>query len=175
MAIYIYGEEQESCKYPMTARTYISPKDYPSTRYEPIDAVQQARHSWCQPTYVTYADAIQWGQSDIAKESSLQFEENSITARLCSQSTGSDNQTGYNANSLSTLQTVINIDDQSVIKGHNSYSVAPVGSSFYQDFQTGTRMRNCDSGSADIGKGCNTTSLWVNGHSKDDFGSLSPV
>lgn len=175
LAIYIYGEEQESCKYPLSARTYISPKDYPSTHYAPIDAVQQARHSWCQPTYVTYADAIQWGQSDIANENTLQSGEADSSSRLCAQSTGSDTQTCYNPYNLSDRQTVINMDDQSMIMGHNSYTVAPLGSNFYQDFQTGTRMRNCDSASTDAARGCNSTSLWVNGPSSDDFGTVSPV
>ena len=175
MAIYIYGDEQESCKYPLSTRTYISPKDYPSTRYAPIDAVQQARHSWCQPTYVTYSDAMQWAQSTIPADGNLQTVEHDDSARLCAQSTGSGSQTGYNPYDLSVRQTVINMGDQSLVKGSNSYSSAPIG-----DFQTGTRMRNCEAATMTDPQGPSTrgsysTSLWANGPSGDDFGTVSPV
>lgn len=179
MAIYIYGEEQESCKYPLSARTYISPKDYPSTRYAPIDAIQQARNSWCQPTYVTYTDAMQWLHTDVVStDTSPPVSQKLDSSRLCTQNENGD-QTGCDSYSMGDRQTVINIEDQSVTKGPNSFSISPKGGNLYQDYQTGTRMRNCDSGSTEPPicgfRGQYSASTWSNGPTSSDFGTVSPV
>ena len=57
MAIHIYGEESESCKYIEHSSTYIRPKDHPSARYTPVESVQRER---CLPTYVSYAESMEW-------------------------------------------------------------------------------------------------------------------
>ena len=63
MAIHIYGEESESCKYIEHTSTYIRPKDHPSARYAPVESVQRERDSRCLPTYVSYAESMEWCQS----------------------------------------------------------------------------------------------------------------
>lgn len=172
MAIYIYGEEQDSCKYPMSARTYISPKDYPSTHYAPIDVVQQARHSWCLPTHVTYSEAMTWGQPHCEEDENLSTQSGGEVPRVCAKSAGN---LSFN---WSDKQTVINMDGQFCDKGNN-YTVSPKGDNLYQDYQTCTRMRNCDSGSTDqnmfVSKGHNSASHWSNSPAVEKFGTVSPV
>ena len=63
MAIHIYSEESESCKYIEHSSTYIRPKDHPSARYTPMESVQRERDSRCLPTYVSYTDSMEWCQS----------------------------------------------------------------------------------------------------------------
>lgn len=63
MAIHIYGEESESCKYLEHSSTYIRPKDHPSARYAPIEYIQRERDIRCLPTYVSYAESMEWLQN----------------------------------------------------------------------------------------------------------------
>ena len=60
MAIHIYGEESESSKYIEHSSTYIRPKDHPLARYKPVESVQRERDARCLPTYVSYAESMEW-------------------------------------------------------------------------------------------------------------------
>ena len=153
LAIYIYGEEPESCKYKVPPSTYVSPKDYPSARYAPIEAVQRARSSWCQPTYVSYTDSVEWAR--------LQERDSSKNSDL----TG--NQSGVSVGQFQEAQSVVNMD------------ACPKGGNCNTDYQTGTRMRNCETGttadqSVYSSRAYNSGALWGN-NSGDDCRMISPV
>jgi hypothetical protein len=165
MAIYIYSEEQEPCKYP--ARTYVSPKDYPSTHYASLEAVQHARNSWGQPTFVTYADSMEWSKGEEVEKCSSY-----------DQSGASGNQTGYGYR-ISDNQSVIDIGDQSMSGGVNSYSVSKGGNP-YNEYMTGsTRMRNCENGTVDqsiySSRAYNSGGLWAHNPHVDGCENISAV
>lgn len=161
MAIYIYTEEQESCKYP--ARTYTSPKDYPSAHYSSLDTVQHARSSWAQPTYVTYADSMEWSKGEEVENCSS-FNQ--------SGAYGNQNRVGH---SKSDNHSVINIGNQSV-----PVSLVPKGGNSYNEYMTGsTRMRNCENGTVDqsiySSRAYNSGSLWAHNPHGDGSENVSAV
>ena len=164
MAIYIYSEEQEPCKYP--ARTYVSPKDYPSTHYASLEAVQHARNSWGQPTFVTYANSMEWSKGEETEYSGY------------NQSGDCGNQSGFGQRK-SDNQSVINIGDQSMSGAMNSYSVTK-GVNPYNEYMTGyTRMRNCENGTVDqsvfSSRAYNSGSLWAHNTHGDGSENVSAV
>lgn len=56
VTIYMYSEEDESCKYITTTSTYVRPHVVMSeAKYKPV----QSRESWCQPTYVSFTDSLE--------------------------------------------------------------------------------------------------------------------
>ncbi|XP_052765012.1 uncharacterized protein LOC128206517 isoform X1 [Mya arenaria] len=194
LAIYIYAEEPETSKYPVSARTYISPKDYPSTHYTHIGAVQRnrGRDSGFETAYVTYDEAMKWAQG---KPSSSQpsfgdiegTEDSGECLVYGNQSTGrgsgdwnagNEMLTGYGDCFSCDGQTVINIGNQSgntfLTKGGDSGN------------QTGSaRMRSCESGGNNelineqvyIARGGNPSlqSFRKASHSHDEYASVSPV
>ena len=62
--IYMYGEDEESCKYIAQTSTYNRPhgltSDTPTSTkqqgYQPV----RLRDSWCLPTYVSYNGSLDW-------------------------------------------------------------------------------------------------------------------
>ncbi|XP_021359737.1 sodium/potassium-transporting ATPase subunit beta-1-interacting protein 3-like isoform X5 [Mizuhopecten yessoensis] len=70
ITLYMYGDEEESCKYLAQSSTYSRPTcvfinedKYATTKYEPIPS----RNSWCLPTYVSFTDSLDWSNPGHAK------------------------------------------------------------------------------------------------------------
>ncbi|KAL3888158.1 hypothetical protein ACJMK2_000538 [Sinanodonta woodiana] len=89
MAIYMFSEEDESCKYMLTyVSTYTRPHEHPSIHYQPVSTtVAKYRNSWSLPTYVSYTDST--GSSDLAPSISTTSTTQtvvSITDNCCSNS-----------------------------------------------------------------------------------------
>lgn len=161
MAIYIYSEDQESCKY--TDRTYTSPNDYPSTQYASLGVVQNARNGSGQPIYVTYAESLEWSRMD-----NVENDKNS------DGSGHARDQTGHREDEYDK-PFVMNNWDQSASKGVNS-SHGPKGGHSYNDFMTGSaRMRNCENGVVDqsiySSRAYNSGRLWAHNAPGDGIGT----
>jgi len=191
LAIYIYGEEPETSKYAPSARTYISPKDYPSTHYVPVGAIQ--RSGGCEPAYVSYAEAMEWCKSGNSS-SRPSFADTTDGSGACllygNQSTGRasgdwNSGTDYRDSFHSDGHHVIDIENQST--GTTFFKGTSIDCEPKDKFQTGcTRMRHCDmSGN---GNGQSETAYnwersnyhgnehtWPKTQPQDGYATVSPV